>query len=154
LVSLVVIEGIMLIVGVVTAGMLSNAVLGQVSTFDSFLIKSTETQKDILLTKTKIIYATNSSNSVSEIWVKNIGDNTIGSLDKMDLFFGKVDQTQRITYNAQTNPTWSIDGDPLVWKPADTLKIVLTNDVMFESGMYTVIVTAPNGVECTYILTI
>lgn len=144
----------MLIVGVVTAGMLSNAVLGQVNTFDSFLIKSTETQKDILLTKTKVIYATNSSETVSEIWVKNIGDNTIGSLDKMDLFFGIDDNTQRITYNAPTNPTWSIDGDPLVWKPAETLKIILTNDVSFESGLYTIIVTAPNGVECTYILTI
>lgn len=154
MVSLVVIEGIMLIVGVVTAGMLSNAVLGQVSTFDSFLVKSTETQKDILLTKNKIIYATNSSDTVSEIWVKNIGDTTIGSLDKMDLFFGIDDQTQRITYNAGTNPTWSIDGDPLIWKPADTLKIILTNDVIFESGIYTIIVTAPNGVECTYILTI
>ena len=154
MVSLVVIEGIMLIVGVVTAGMLSNAVLGQVNTFDSFLIKSTETQKDILLTKTKIIYSTNSSDTVSEIWVKNIGDNTIGSLDKMDLFFGIDDQTQRITYNAQTNPSWSIDGDPLIWKPSDTLKIILTNDVPFESGIYTIIVTAPNGVECNYILTI
>lgn len=145
--SLVITEGILIVVSVIAASALGSIVISQVGTFDSHYTNTVNVQKDIMLTKTQIIHAINSTDTEANIWIKNIGSSSMSNLDSMDVFFGKNNQAQRITYQAVTNPSWTIENNSTIWNPAQTLKIVITSNVSFESGIYSVIITAPNGVQ-------
>jgi flagellar protein FlaG len=68
-------EGILIIASVVIATSIAGVVMSQVGIFESTFTATTENQKDIMLTKVKIVYATNTTNTNVNVWVKNIGIN-------------------------------------------------------------------------------
>ncbi|NDB92880.1 MAG: flagellin, partial [Nitrososphaeria archaeon] len=88
--SVVVSETILIIASVIVAGALSATVLGQMSVFDSAFSAATESQKDIVLTKIKIIYATNTTNTKVSTWIKNVGMSSIKEPNLVDVYFGKL----------------------------------------------------------------
>jgi len=102
-------EAILIIASVVVASTVAAIVLNQVGIFESTFTATTQGQKDTMLTKVKIVLATNTTDSNVAIWVKNIGINPIGFVDKVDVYFGQINQVQRIPYDAdvaQPNLTW------------------------------------------------
>ncbi len=65
-------EGILIIASVVIATSIAAIVMNQVGVFESTFTATTQGQKDALLTKVKIILATNTTNDHVAVWVKNV----------------------------------------------------------------------------------
>jgi len=157
-------EAILIIASVVVASTVAAIVLNQVGIFESTFTATTEGQKDTMLTKVKIVLATNTTDSHVAVWVKNIGINPIGFVDKVDVYFGQINQIQRIPYDAdiaQPNLTWQYwnatarDIPTPVWQRMDTFALNVTNDVPLSTGVtYQVTVITPNGVTDEHIFSI
>jgi len=148
-------EAILIIASVVLASTVAALVLNQIGIFESTFTATTEGQKEILLTKVKIILATNTTDSNVAIWVKNIGVNPIGFVDKVDVYFGQINQIQRIPYDAdiaQPNLTWQYwnatapDIPTPVWQKMGTFAINVTDNNLVKGATYHVTVSTPNGV--------
>ena len=144
-------EAILIIASVVIATSVAAVVMNQVGIFQSTFTATTEGQKEQLLTKVQIILATNTTDSHVAIWVKNTGVNPIGSLDKFDVYFGQINQIQRIAYDlVQNDLTWQYatpPGPPTpVWQKMDTFALNVTDNNLVKGATYHVTVSTPNGV--------
>ena len=144
-------EAILIIASVTVASIVAGVVMNQVGIFQSTFTATTEGQKDQLLTKVQIIMATNTTDSHVAIWVKNTGVNPIGSLDKFDVYFGQINQIQRIPYDlVQNDLTWQYatpPGPPTpVWQKMDTFALNVTDNNLVKGATYHVTVSTPNGV--------
>ncbi len=148
-------EAILIIASVVIATSIAAVVMNQVGIFQSTFTATTEGQKEQLLTKVQIILATNTTDSNVAIWVKNTGVNPIGFVDKVDVYFGQINQIQRIPYDAdiaQPNLTWQYwnatapDIPTPEWQKMDTFAINITDASLQKGVTYHVTVSTPNGV--------
>ncbi len=145
-------EGILIIASVIIATSVAAVVMNQVGVFESTFTATTQGQKDTLLTKVKIILATNTTDTHVAVWVKNVGVNPISSVDMVDVYFGKIDSIQRIPYNdtAQPDPSWQYatpPGPPTpVWQIMETFAINVTDNNLQKGVTYHVTVSTPNGV--------
>ena len=147
-------EGIVLIASVIVAAGFSAMVLNQMGIFHSSLSSTSAAEKDITLTKIKIIYASNSSSTQLSIWIKNIGSTPIKSPDNVDVFFGTINNVQRIPYNSGGSPTWVYPAPVTVWQLKDTVQIDLTTSSLQKNVAYLIKVAAPNGVTDEYVFSI
>jgi len=152
-------EGILIIASVVIATSIAAVVMNQVGVFESTFTATTEGQKDVLLTKVKIVLATNTTDSHVAIWVKNTGVNPISSVDKVDVYFGQINQVQRIQYDlVQNDLTWQYatpPGPPTpVWQIMDTFAINVTDNNLQKDVTYHVTVSTPNGVTDEHIFSL
>jgi len=153
-------EAILIIASVVIATSVAAVVMNQVGIFQSTFTATTEGQKEQLLTKVQIILATNTTDSQVVIWVKNTGVNPIGSLDKFDVYFGEINQIQRIPYDlVQTGLTWRYDAPPapapVLWQKMDTFALNVTCNGFCQKGVtYHVTVSTPNGVTDEHIFSL
>ena len=106
-------------------------------------------------------FADTNSNSRFEIfvWVKNVGDTRIVSIEGIDVFIGQIGTFARIPNQIEVDsdvyPRWSEDvegsSDDTQWNPKETLKITIDYDTSTQSqGNYDVKVTIPNGVADTH----
>ena len=143
-------EGILIIASVVIATSVAAVVMNQVGVFQSTFTATTEGQKDTLLTKVKIILATNTTNDHVAVWVKNVGVNPISSLGSMDVYFGEIDQIQRIQYDqaTQIDGRWRFDPSvpTPVWQIMDTFALNITETSLQKGVTYHVTISTPNGV--------
>lgn len=145
--STVVSETILIIASVIVAGALSATVLSQMSVFDSAFTASTESQKEMVLTKIKIIYATNTTSSKVSTWIKNIGMNPIKEPNLVDIYFGKIGSVQRIPYNTGTAPTWNYSSPITTWQIKETAQINIYYDTnLVKNFTYVIKATTPNGI--------
>src|SRR3989344_6348124 len=146
-------EAILIIASVVIATSIAGVVMNQVGVFESTFTATTEGQKDTLLTNFKIVMATNTTDDNVSIWIKNVGQNPISSLNKVDVYFGEIDQVQNIPYDQNCvapcpDDTWKYDSVPAtVWQIMDTLSINITDNDIQKDVTYQVTVTTPNGVS-------
>jgi len=143
-------EGILIIASVVIATSIAAIVMNQVGVFESTFTATTQGQKDTLLTKVKIILATNTTDSHVVVWVKNVGVNPISSLGSMDVYFGEIDQIQRIQYDQATpsDGTWRFypSAPTPVWQIMETHAINITDSTIQKDVTYHVTISTPNGV--------
>ena len=156
MVSVVISEGIILVTAIIIAAGFSVTILNQMGLFKSTIVSAGATEKEIALTRIKILYATNSSSNDVKIWVKNIGSNPVVGLNKADVYFGKLNYVERIPYNHTSSPTWVYaSGTGSQWHPKDTLEFDVTSNSTLESSMtYVVRVATPNGVSDDYIFSL
>lgn len=145
-------EGILLIASILVASGLSAVVLTKAGALNSAVTVTTEAQKDITLTKVKIVYAIgNSSSSTVKVWAKNIGSTPINNLDKVDVYFGKVGSTVKIPYDTAA-PSWTYSASMTQWQTKDTVQIDISNGSnLSASSTYIVRITMPNGVTDEYL---
>jgi len=144
-------EGILIIASVVIATSIAAVVMNQVGVFQSTFTATTESQKDTLLTKVKIILATNTTDSHVAVWVKNVGVHPISSLGSMDVYFGEIDKIQRIQYDQGTDiidDRWRFSPavPTPVWQIMDTFAINITDSTIKKDVTYHVTISTPNGV--------
>jgi flagellar protein FlaG len=144
-------EAILIIASVVIATSIAAVVMNQVGIFESTFTATTQGQKEQLLTKVKIIMATNTTDQHVAIWVKNTGVNPIGFLDNVDVYFGQINQIQRIPYDlVQNDLTWQYatpPGPPTpIWQKMDTFALNVTDNNLQKGVTYHVTVSTPNGV--------
>ena len=152
-------EAILIIASVTVASIVAGVVMNQVGIFESTFTATTESQKDQLLTKVQIIMATNTTDSHVAIWVKNTGVNPIGFLDKVDVYFGQINQIQRVPYDlVQNDLTWQYatpPGPPTpVWQKMDTFALNVTDNGLVKGATYHVTVSTPNGVTDEHIFSL
>jgi len=150
-------EAILIIASVVIATSVAGVVMSQVGVFESTFTATTEGQKDTLLTDFKIVMATNTTDNHVSIWVKNVGQNPISSVDKVDVYFGQIDQVQNIPYNqaVQSDLTWRYDTIPNpVWQIMDTYSLNITDNSIQKGVTYQVTVITSNGVSDEHIFSL
>ena len=154
-------EGILIIASVVIATSIAGVVMSQVGVFESTFTATSESQKDIMLTKVKIVYATNTTDNNVSIWVKNIGINPITDVDKLDVYYGEIDQVYNMAYDEGCLPSsclddrWDYDIKPdPVWQIMDTFSLNITDDDLQKDVTYVVSVTTPNGVTDEHIFSL
>ena len=152
-------EAILIIASVVIATSVAGVVMNQVGVFESTFTATTEGQKDTLLTNFKIVMATNTTDDTVSIWIKNVGQNPISSLNKVDVYFGEIAQVQNIPYNpgctSCPDDTWKYDNIPdPVWQIMDTASINITDNDIQRGVTYQVTVTTPNGVSDEHIFSL
>jgi len=153
-------EGILIIASVVIATSIAGVVMSQVGVFESTFTATSENQKDIMLTKVKIVYATNTTDNNISIWVKNIGINPITAVNKLDVYYGEIDQVINIPYEEGCLPTclddrWDYDNKPNpFWQIMDTFSLNITDDDLQKDVTYVVTVTTPNGVTDEHIFSL
>ena len=151
-------EAILIIASVIVAGSVAGVVLSQIGVFESSITQTSESQKDKLLTKIKIVYATNSSDNDVNIYVKNIGKQPLTSLDNMDVYFGPVNSADRFAYSEQawTDDTWEFNttSTPTVWQSMETQQIDLNDNDLAKSTTYEIQITTPQGISDEYIFSI
>ena len=141
-------ETILIIASVIAAAALAVTVMGQMSVFESAFSASTENQKEITLTKIKVIYVTNSTSSMATAWVKNIGMKPIDQPNSVDVYFGKLGSVQRIPYNTGIVPTWNYSSPTILWQTKDTAQINIYYDTDFlKNAPYVIKVITPNGIS-------
>ena len=134
--------------------------MSQVGVFESTFTATSENQKDIMLTKVKIVYATNTTDTNISIWVKNIGVNPITAVNKLDVYYGEIDQVINIPYEEGCLPTclddrWDYDNKPdPFWQIMDTFSLNITDDDLQKNVTYVVTVTTPNGVTDEHIFSL
>ncbi len=151
-------EGILIIASVVIATSIAGVVMNQVGVFQSTFTATTENQKDIMLTKVKIVYVTNTTDNHVNVWIKNIGINPIVNSNNTDVYFGEIDQVQNIVHNPkqQNNNNWMWDG-PLpqpIWQISETHSINITDADLTPGVTYQVTITTPNGVTDEHIFSV
>jgi len=152
-------EGIMIIASVIVAGALAGVILNQVGVFESTIVETTDAQQEKMLTKVKIVYASNSSNTILDVWVKNTGRNPVTSVTSMDVFFGPINQVTRYTYDsaiAFADNTWDFanNSPPTVWQMLNTTKIQIDESSLAKDVTYVVRVGTPNGIFDEYIFSL
>ena len=153
--STVVSETILIIASVIVAGALSATVLSQMSVFDSAFTASTESQKEMVLTKIKIIYATNTTSTKVATWIKNIGMNPIKEPNLVDVYFGKLGSVQRIPYNTGITPTWNYSSPITTWQIKETAQINIYYDSnLAKNSTYVIKATTPNGIVDDHVFSI
>lgn len=150
-------EGIILIASITVAAGISVVVLNQAGVLQSTITQSSARDKDITLTKIKILYASNSSSNEFSVWVKNVGSTDIAPLDRIDVYFGKVGSARHIAYNSSSSPSWSLKGisSTSPWHTMDTLQIDISNDSTLEPDTtYFIRFVTPNGISDDYVFSI
>jgi archaeal flagellar protein FlaG len=150
-------EGILIIASVVIATSIAGVVMSQVGIFESTFTATTEGQKDIMLTKVKIVYVTNTTDNTVSVWVKNIGVNPVVNANKTDVYFGEINSVMNYPHDPNgSEDTWRWNA-PLpqpVWQISDTHSINITDADIKPGVTYQVTVTTPNGVDDEQIFSI
>ena len=151
-------EGILIIASVIIATAISGIVMSQVGVFESTFTATSEGQKDIMLTKIKIVYATNTTDSHVNVWVKNVGVNPILDANKTDVYFGEINAVTNIFHNTtdKAEDTWMYDlplPEP-AWQIGETHSINITDSDITPGVTYLVSVTTPNGVTDEHIFSL
>lgn len=153
--SLIISEGIILIASIIIAAGFTVTVLNQMGVFKSTLAVASAAEKEIALTRIKVLYAANSSDTQVDLWVKNIGTSQIVALDNVDIYFGELNYVQRIPYNATSGLSWEYASAGITWPAKETMEMNITLDSALERNVnYMVRISTSNGVSDDYIFSI
>ncbi|SRR5579885_511030 len=142
-------EAILIVASVIVAAGLAGVVMTKVGSFQSTFTQTTENQKQTVLTSIKAIYLTNETDTSVSAWVKNIGSYPITNPQNTDVYFGQVNQMQRIPYSNPTSGlSWKFASNLSVWNQTNTVQIDISNLSTIQCGStYELQVTTPNGVS-------
>ena len=159
------------IVAVAAAGAIVNAILPALSRSSGAVVTASANVDERLKSDISIVHAVgelDSGGAFSDtngnalfdifIWVKNIGDTRIFSIEKTDVFVGKTGDFARISHETELEagvyPRWghSIEGGDSTseWGPKATLKITVTYGSTQAAGNYDTKVVIPNGISDEY----
>ncbi|HEX9846195.1 MAG TPA: flagellin [Candidatus Nitrosotenuis sp.] len=151
-------EGILIIASIVVATTMAGIIMSQVGTFESTFTATSESQKNEMLTKLKVIHAmynSTASPETLEVWVKNIGIDPITAPTSMDVYYGETGSAQRVAYDESGGQdTWRFEPStpPTMIQKMDTIQIKITDSDLAAGNTYVVRITAPNGVYSDYVL--
>lgn len=137
----------LIIVSVVCAVLVFNAVYPAVIRSSYAMTSMTIRVDDRLKSQIEIIHATGDAvNDEAYVWVKNVGSLRIAAVERCDVFFGPEGDFARIPYGSGASYwTYEVENDN-EWVPTATLKITITSTI--SSGIrYFVKVAIPNGVS-------
>ncbi len=146
--SITIEEAIITIASIIAVTVLTSVVLSNFARLQANYITSINTGNEIISTKIKIIFVTNTSDTIIKIWVKNIGSNKINQkmLNKIDIFLGKVGNYSRINSSQYSITIVNNDNDTY-WELGETIEITVNYNQTLTSGDYYVKIILYNGVK-------
>ena len=137
---------------VICAGMLVSAIYPAMNRATSSVVTTSEKLGDRIETSIDIIAEANQS-SYEYVWVKNTGSSEIPQIESSDVFFGEIDEFQRIPFDSSLSliPSWSYsiendDGDGR-WDIGETLNITINSSSVITAGDYYVKIIVYNGIS-------
>jgi archaellum component FlaG (FlaF/FlaG flagellin family) len=150
----VITTAIITIACVICAGMLLSAVYPAMNRATSSVVKTSAKLGDRIETSIDIIAEANDTSQHIYIWVKNTGAVEISQVENSDIFFGKINEFQRIPFNSSLSasvPSWSYsfenDDDDQKWDTGETLNITINSSYPLTSGNYFVKIVLYNGIS-------
>lgn len=155
--SSVMTEAIFIIASIVVATSVAGVVMSQIGSFESTFTATSESQKNEMLTKLKVIHAmynTTATPDTLEVWVKNIGIDPIATPTSMDVYYGETGSAQKIAYSSSGGEdTWRFSPSvPTLIQKMDTIQIKITDTQLSTAKTYVIRIIAPNGVYSDYVL--
>ncbi|MBM2819383.1 MAG: hypothetical protein HW410_1065 [Nitrosarchaeum sp.] len=151
-------EAILIIASIVVATSVAGIVMSKVGSFESTFTATSESQKNIMLTKLTIPYAIKNATSTNivEVWVKNVGIDPVTNPTSMDVYFGPIGSVKRYQYDTSAiDDTWKFKTLPTIIQKTDAVQIRITeSNPGLSAGTYMIRITAPNGVYSDYIFSI
>ena len=143
---------IITIASVICVCMLINAIYPAMHRATSSVVATSEKLGDRIETSIDIIEEANQS-SYEYVWVKNTGSSEIAQIENSDVFFGEINDFQRITFNStlSVTPSWNYsidndDGDGR-WDIGETLNITINSSSEITAGDYYVKIIVYNGIS-------
>jgi len=149
-------EAILIIASVIVAGVVAGIVMSKVGIFESTITSTSKAQQDKMLTKIKVLYATNSTSDTVNVWVKNVGINPITFPNSSDIYFGQINSVQRLPFNEVVSDlTWRFHPlTPLVWNVLETVQLNVTDNNLSKGPSYLVRVITPYGISDDHIFSL
>ena len=160
------------IAGVASIAAMINAIFPVVSRTAGSIVTSSAKVDDRLRSGIEIIHAVGELDSSGVfadtnangrfeifVWVKNVGDTRILSLEEIDVFVGQIGNFERIPHEIEVEagvyPRWTHDvegqSNDTEWNPKATLKVTIDYDTDTQSqGSYDIKVIIPNGITDEY----
>jgi len=134
----------LIIVSVVCAVLVFNAVYPAVIQSSHAMVSMKSRVDDRLKSQIEIIHATGkTTDSNAFVWVKNVGSLRIAPVESCDVFFGPEGNFSRLSYGGG----WSYDVEnDNQWNPTATLKITITSTISSGTRYFVKVVT-PNGIS-------
>ena len=150
----VITTAIITIACMICAGMLISAVYPAVHRATSSMVQTSAKLGERIETSIDIIAEANDTSQHAYIWVKNTGASEIPQIENSDVFFGKINEFQRIPYNSSLSalaPCWSYlienDDNDQRWDVGETLNITINSSATITSGNYYVKIVLYNGIS-------
>jgi hypothetical protein len=139
---------LLIICGVVATMTIFNEVLPAISRSQGAISVAADNASDVMTSRIEIIQTT-AVGSVVNIWVKNVGATTIGSISNCSVIFGVPDNAVPIGYGGSTTPRWTfaLTGSHEQWSPTVDLCVSIDLAAPLSNGVYLVRVVIPNGVS-------
>lgn len=146
---------LLILAGVVCMIFVFNSVYPMVNRSSQAMVSMAETIDERMKSRINIVHAANTANRLNVyIWVKNVGNSRIVSIEESDVFFGPEDNFYRIPYVTDAGdsyPRWTYDiENDTEWLTGVTVKITITYDADPGQGTYFVKVIIPNGISDEY----
>ena len=146
---------LLIIAGVVCMIFVFNSVYPMVNSSSQAMVSMAEQVDERMKSRINIVHAANTANRTSVyLWVKNIGAQTIKTVDDCDLFCGQEDGFERIPYTTEAGgayPQWEfvIENDT-EWRNSATIKITISYSSDPGAGTYYTKFILPNGISNEY----
>ena len=147
-----------LITAVVASAVLINAIYPVVSNMAGTFSSTTHESDVRIRTDFKIIATFANSSGYAQVWMKNIGSQTIGlnDIQRADLFCGSVENIQHLAHTSGSlgNNQWTEDfsvpeydqNNNQLWDPGETLKITARTTIPSQGSRVTVQFALSNGI--------
>ncbi len=150
--SITIEETIIVVSTIIATSILAAAVFSGLSRIEASYKSIVTVTEEKVKTDIKIIFAVNTSPSTVKVWIKNVGTSRISSqmIASSDLFFGRVGNFERLSYNA--NWTYSIvnDDNDGVWESGETIEITISLSYTLSEGDYYILFVLSNGKDAEY----
>jgi hypothetical protein len=151
----------LMIAGIAATAFVINAIMPSIQRAGSDIVAASDVVGNRVRSDVRIIEISGSGGSdTAQVWAKNVGAADIGSLDKIDVFFGETDNFERVGYDEEptcpsplvpprTEPCWQYElENASYWTPFATLRISIYLDYDLIAGEeYVATVVLPNGIR-------
>lgn len=158
----------LMIAGIAATAFVINAIMPSIQRAGSDIVAASDSVGNRMRSDVRIIETSGTDGSDTvQVWAKNVGTADIGSLDKVDVFFGETDNFERVTFDDQpecvsplvpprTDPCWQYQVENATyWTPFATLRISIYLDYDLVAGEeYVATIVLPNGIRVSETFTL
>jgi hypothetical protein len=158
----------LMIAGIAATAFVINAIMPSIQRAGSDIVAASDTVGNRMRSDVRIIEISGEDSSDTvQVWAKNVGAADIGSLEKIDVFFGETDNFERVTLDEEiecpnppvpprAEPCWQYQiENATYWTPFATLRISIYLDYDLVAGEeYVATIVLPNGIRVSETFTV
>lgn len=159
---------LLIIAAIVSVVVVINAVLPSIQRTSSDITAASDVVGTRIRSDVRIIETSGvDGNDYAQIWAKNVGASNIPQIERTDVFFGEVNNFERIVYDEldtcpnpvpppRTESCWQyeIENDTR-WTPASTVRITVYLAYNLAAGTeYVVTLVLPTGITASKTFTV